>query len=606
MSPASEATMKALRRVRRGALAGLAWIGLGVGFAHAGTITPTNPATLRLDAGAPVSVSLYQLDSALPLAITASSPSRCIRLGLGPNVYRDVTDCWLPAVGESVFVVVHGSLDAPTLVPPAPGAFPLPAGTPNPYVAGLTTSAYPGEYVNVGSGGTPDFTLGAAPTSVPTSGGTSVRGWELVPQDSGGMAVLQVGPHKVIAPGDGTATVAANGIPEIWENLYGGSMDPAGDIDTGPGASAPIGDGLSTFDEYRGALIAGKQTRFHPLQKDVVVHLVTGQCPTPTSPASLLLAGGYPTLASSSATLSLALPGGPGDPAIFTTGAAVFSAANVRGEIIGTAGGRARIIAVSSATTAVAEITEAFPATSISAGAWSLSESLFGNVYGLFSAERLRLLAPAPGSTNSREWVDNFASFGELTGLVLTAAGPTTDRVVNVNRLYGPPQKGVRVIECLDDSLTTPYGWAIGGVGSPNAIGNVILYTKRIVTSIGQKIDGGAPRKVQYSPMLTPVLKGGSPVDWLPKGLVGDGNPASVAVKNFVISRAMQFYVGMEVGHTLHLNVTASNDPHFAPFSGDGLDSAITSKPDKSTSGFNTFYIPTIYSATDQSQLQVK
>ena len=51
------------------------------------------------------------------------------------------------------------------------------------------------------------------------------------------MAVVQSGRSDSSIPGDGTATVAANGIPEIWENLYGGSLNPAGDNDTGPAAN---------------------------------------------------------------------------------------------------------------------------------------------------------------------------------------------------------------------------------------------------------------------------------------------------------------------------------------------------------------------------------
>ena len=39
---------------------------------------------------------------------------------------------------------------------------------------------------------------------------------------------------------------------------------------------------------------------------------------------------------------------------------------------------------------------------------------------------------------------------------------------------------------------------------------------------------------------------------------------------------------------------------------GDALDAGITSKPDKSSSGFNTFYIPSVYGIVDQSQLVVK
>lgn len=109
--------------------------------------------------------------------------------------------------------------------------------------------------------------------------------------------------------------------------------------------------------------------------------------------------------------------------------------------------------------------------------------------------------------------------------------------------------------------------------------------------------------------MLQPVLSAGSRVtvtDWLPKTLVGDGDPANPGVRNFIISKAMQFYTGIEIGHSLRLSDSAPNHPHFAAFSGDALDAAITSKPDKSSTGFHTFYIPSVYSIVDQSQLLIK
>lgn len=604
----NEVIMHMGKRLVRGTLALLVAISLGLGVADAAPISPTDPTTLRLQAGSAVTVSLYQLDSELPVLVTPSSPSRCSRVGT--PYYRDVTDCYLAEVGKSVFVVINRSAAVPTLVPPAPAAFPLAAGAVNPFVAGLTTSAYPGQWINTGAGAGADAVLESVATSLPTSATTSVTGWRLTSQDGGMMAVLDVGGQRFIVPGDGTATVAANGIPDVWESLHGGNLNPSEDTDTGPAPNAPLGDGISTFDEYRGALVGGKHVRLDPRLKDLFVYLATGQCATSANPTSLLLAGGYPTATSPSATLAIALPAAAGDPVAFTASGAVFSASNLRGEIIGTAGGRARIVAVLSGTTVLAEVTTPFANAGavIGSGSWQLTESIFANVYGVLSAERIRVLGPRPNPVNSAEWVDNLVSYGEFSGLVYNggAAGAATDRVINVNRAYGPQQKGIRALECLDTSVTTPYGFAIGGVGSPNFIGNVVLYTARVVNHITSLISFKAPRKVRYSPMLVPVRSGSTVTDWEPKTLVGDGSPASPAVRNFIISKAMQFYMGMEVGHSLRLTETATNHPHFAPFSGDALDAAITSKPDKSSSGFNTFYIPSVFGIVDQSQLVVK
>ena len=208
-------------------LGGLGWAWLGVSLAQAGVIPPTDPGTLMLTGGA-ITVSLYQLDSTLPSAVTLKSPSRCTTTGT--PYYKDVTDCWLPewdpvsGWGKSVFVVINGSTDDPTLVSPVAAAFPLAPGAANPFVAALTTSAYPGKCTNFGpsSDTGPDFTLLGSQTLTTSTG--SVVGYELKPNDCGGMAVIQVGALKFILPKDGTATVPANGLPEAWENLHGGGL----------------------------------------------------------------------------------------------------------------------------------------------------------------------------------------------------------------------------------------------------------------------------------------------------------------------------------------------------------------------------------------------
>src|SRR5205823_6386228 len=162
------------------------------------------------------------------------------------------------------------------------------------------------------------------------------------------------------------------------------------------------------------------------------------------------------------------------------------------------------------------------------------------NVFGLISSERARLLGYAPdapgGNTKTSEWIDNFSSYTERDSIQYTEAGSASDRVVNANRIYGPAQKGIRVIECIDDGSTSPYGWALGGSGSPNTIGNVVVYTKRIVNQINLLISNGAPRNVQYSPMLTYDSRA---KDWFPKMLVGA--PTDASVKDFVISKALLF-----------------------------------------------------------------
>src|SRR5437867_12476367 len=128
--------MNRCKWMMRAMLSGLAWAWLGAGVAQAGQIPPTGP-DLKLIASPTVTVSLYQLDSLLPSTVTLSSPSRCTTTGT--SLYKDVTDCWLPewapgTGGKSVFVVVNGTADPPTLVLPSGGAtFPLAAGAANPF-----------------------------------------------------------------------------------------------------------------------------------------------------------------------------------------------------------------------------------------------------------------------------------------------------------------------------------------------------------------------------------------------------------------------------------------------------------------------------------------
>src|SRR5262249_244321 len=126
----------------------------------------------------------------------------------------------------------------------------------------------------------------------------------------------------------------------------------------------------------------------------------------------------YPTPTAPNATLTLpstaTTPGVATFTVSTTTNSGVFTTANVGGEIVGNAGGRARIVSVAGPrgvdpvtqaqtfTTATAEITQPFSAASpLPAGSWKLTESIFGTVYTLVPPERLHLLGYTPGATNA-------------------------------------------------------------------------------------------------------------------------------------------------------------------------------------------------------------
>src|SRR5205085_2189952 len=146
---------------------------------------------------------------------------------------------------------------------------------------------------------------------------------------------------------------------------------------------------------------------------------------------------------------------------------------------------RAMITSVLNSNTVVAKVDSATPfaTAQIAAGSWRLRESLFANLQTLVPAVAIHVLGYTPGATNlfSNEWVDKYGSLTPPQTLNVT--DDIADRVVNANRVYGAPQKGIRIIECLDTNAPSVLGWAYG-VGSPNAVGNVVVFTQRIVNYI--------------------------------------------------------------------------------------------------------------------------
>jgi hypothetical protein len=473
----------------------------------------------------------------------------------------DVTASWLPEPGQPVQIAVNG-LTAPAINLVCPdgslnSTSTCPDGTAatsNPIAAGLLrTSAYPGQCTNFNN-----VALTALASDFQLTGNV------LTPTDCGGMAVIVVNPGTAgaltfILPQDSNF----NGMPDIWESTHlptgATSLNPADDLDLGPTATSPLGDGIANFDEYRGFIVsddacqAGQSSchvRTDPRVKDTFVRLVNPECLSAgMTNASSLLGGGtvtYPT---------------DGTP-------------------------------------------------------------LFGQLDKLISGNQVHLLGySTPNathlntiSTNDGQWVDNFNSLSIVSGnpsFNISDTTPSTDRQINKNAVYpltdattgNAIQKGLRLSECLDTSGTT-YGSATPG--TPNGPDNAIVYTQRIVKSIQTLVANGGSRKLKYSTFVNGV--------WSSPVLVGDGTPdanptgAPGPNTNFLISKIIQYIVAMEIGHAVKLTTTFSTQYgyHYAPFSGDNLDQTITNKIDKSTSGFNTFYIPSIYSNTDLGSFKLK
>lgn len=563
----------------------LVWIGIGLGGAHAQVIPP-----VLLTAPFP------------PIA----SPSVTVSIFQGST---NVTGTWLPEPDQPVTLKVFVdnveatatiSLVAPINANPIVGSGS--AASPSPT---LTTSAYPGRCTNFDNAAalvaaSPDFTL---------------SGNVLTPTDCGGMAVIQVtgvagGPFTFILPQDSDF----DGLPDIWEAKYcpAGATQNTCLTATADDDPPPVilsvslnGDGIAVFDEYRGFMVSGIPTRTHPQQKDLFAHLVNPQCGSP----SLLTT--YPTDETPAATLTLSATSG--SSVTFTASTAVFNPSHLGGEIIaGTA--RATITAFVSTTAVTGPVTQSFASTSVASGSWTIRPSLVGNVNNLIPGTRIHLLGYTPGGTNgtTNEWVDRFFQYTVATGFEYKptpdatpqTTAPADDRQINKNAVYpvldtvigNTIQRGVRITECLDESVSSPLG--VAGRGSPNHDVEVLLFTTRIVNSMNNAISAGGTKLLKYSTYLNGA--------WQTPASLG---APSLSANNFLISRAMLFYLAMEVGHSVRLTPTvistnkATYGYHYAPNSGDNLDQAIQTKV---SSQANTFWIPSIFNTTGQGQFRAK
>jgi hypothetical protein len=232
--------------------------------------------------------------------------------------------------------------------------------------------------------------------------------------------------------------------------------------------------------------------------------------------------------------------------------------------------------------------------------------ALFGDANTLILSSPIHLLCYIAGSQNGscNEWVDNVASYSDAGGFVYQPEtdGATSDRRINLNAVYpvaGQIQKGLRVTECVDQNTApgTANASLLGntGLGSPNGPDDSVVNTKRIVDKVDALIAAGAPRQLMYSTFVN-----------------GAWTTPVPTTRDFLISKLIQWVVGHEIGHAVQLTPTVmgtqktSYGYHFAPFTGDMLDQTVTTKIDTKTTGFNTFYIPSAFSSTDQSSFRLK
>ena len=126
------------------------------------------------------------------------------------------------------------------------------------------------------------------------------------------------------------------------------------------------------------------------------------------------------------------------------------------------------------------------------------------------------------------------------------------------------------------------------------------MYTQRIVNYIDTLIANGQGRALRVF-----TFQNGN---WVQK-TNPNGGPVDA---NYVKSQAMKFYLAHELSHgltltpTVEFNKTTSYGYHHAPGTGSVQDQTIVQKIDRSTSGFNSFYIPSLYNGADQSSYKTE
>jgi hypothetical protein len=517
------------------------------GLAEAGVIYPVDQTTGLPDTASPVTVSVVN------------------RFGDTSDFGEDVTDTWLPSwepnATKRVYVAFNfqGTPVTPTAISLKQDVL-LPAaldGLKNPFVKApvgvtplvLSTSRYPGRCTNYGAraplaADEPlDYELAQSATTI-TVNGVARQTFALTSLDCGGIAVINVtvnGQSYLVTVPQDSNL---NGIPDIWENQFcPNNACPVGneDNDTGPLSGTPIGDGIGAFDEFRGFIVSNVHVSTDPRQRDLFAHLVNPQC----GPAGFF-------------------GGGP----------------------------------------------KTYP----------LTGGLFDNLASLVPGSQVHLIGYSAGQANATtdEWVDRFSSYSAQTGFqyvdangTATTIAPADDRRINANAVFplGIPnpvvggtaiKKGLRLTECVaPPPPTSPFGAT--GLGSTDGPDNSVVFTQRIVTYINGLIDAGAGRKVrllvfQNNAWVSTYEGAGAPTD---------------ADRDAVLSQAMKFYVAHELTHSTRLTPTiegtrqTSYGYHHAPGTGSVMDQAITQKIDKSASGFNSFYIPSVYNGSDLGSYKI-
>jgi hypothetical protein len=528
---------------------------------HFGLIVTLIVAMVSLGVGVGEAGVIFPINQSGPQAGTPNLNS-AVTVSLFDGAGRDVTDTWLPTwepgmtdAARTIYVSFNapGSPSSVQLV--TFSGTPVFTGAVNPFWTQLgapKTSAYPGRCTNFDGDPAPaptdpDYTFpNTTAIQIP---GTQRFGFSLISQDCGGMAVIQATfPSGTAAAGTYLFVVPQdsnhNGIPDIWEAKFC------------PNNSCPLGTEDNDAGPLAGSPVGDAIAAFDEYR-------------------GFIFSGKHVSTDPRQRDLFVHLVNPQcGTPSLLGGG------------------------------------TPAYP---------NDGTGLFDNLATLLPGSQVHVLGFVPGQANATttEWVDRFSSFSQQTGFqyvdpltgAITGLAPADDRRTNKNAVFpfgttnpitanGLIHRGLRLTECLDTSATGPLGTT--GIGTPDGPDNSLIYTQRIVNYIDTLIANGQGRALKVF-----TFQNGT---WVEQKKAGGAAPD----RDFVISQAMKFYAAHELTHSTQLTPTVegtrttSYGYHHAPGTGSVMDQTIVQKIDKSTSGFNSFYIPSLYNGADQSSYKTE
>ena len=406
--------------------------------------------------------------------------------------------------------------------------------------------------------------------------------------DCGGTAVVLVnGTYTFTFPADSDG----DGIPNWYEQTYCVTNNTCllpNDDNERIGANTNAGDGFANIDEYRGFIVNGQHFRTNPTRKDLFVHLLN-------------------PVASCARKTTTTQPPLPPENSFLGTNSTTSS-----------------------------ERAKVFPTD---------GTSLFADL--TFSAVDFHFLSYVERGINSApatEWVDNLSG---LTGIAKDQPvylsgtdGFVSDRRVNINALSPPSfgtHKGIRAIECLDESQIYPVGLATFPLGvqvsTPDEDTTTILYTQRIYNDYAQALTRSSTKGttsayqscalttqtcVYYQTYINGFSSNGTPTvtkttptrTYTPasgSACPGGATPPCTVDRNYITSKYIQYVTAMEVAHDVSLipvlQITQYG-AHYAPGTGDNLDQQIVAKDSKTLSGV-VFSIPSSYSSKSNACFQL-